>query len=398
MADAPTYKDFFRIARDEIITRNGAVTREVVERAGSTANLMVAASAAVADDNAAELVRVESGLFLDSARRSQLDRWAFDRYGLTRKAASAALGTVEFSTAAVTAAAFTIPAGTQLSTSDGRSFLTLTAALFPAGSVGPLAVSVRSTLPGAAQQTLAGAITSIVSAIPGAPAGLSVTNSLATAGADDEESDEQLRTRCRAFYTSVRRGTIGAIQTAALAVPGVRTATAFESYDLFGRPAGVVQLVIADAFTESLVSVAPTPAAYTTQSQVLADGVFDALIDVRAAGIFVNVIVAQVRLMGVVLGLSFEGSAGVDAVALQARAVVVGYINALVPGERFSRTEAVRRLGAVPGLVITGNEIISPPGDVVPQALEVMRASLSLVVASSVQPERALQGSTNPDV
>jgi uncharacterized phage protein gp47/JayE len=275
--------------------------------------------------------------------------------------------------------------------------VTTASATFAAGGTGPVTVAVRSVLAGASQQARANTITSIADAINGSPDDLRVNNALATAGADDEEKDEQLRERARQFWTSARRGTLGAIQSAALAVSGVRKATAFEAIDALGRPAGAVQLILADAFTEQLVAVSPTPAAYQAQSQVLADEVFGALYDVRAAGIYVQVQVAQVTLQGVSLGLSFQGGVNVDQVALQARATVAAYVNTLAPGSPLRVANLVTVLRTIPGLIVTGNEVISPAGDVTPDTLEVLRSSLSLVVAVSLQPDRAIQATTNPD-
>ena len=72
-------------------------------------------------------------------------------------------------------------------------------------------------------------------------------------------------------------------------------------------------------------------------------------------------------------------------------------MNSLAPGASFVRADALQALRSVMGLFITGNEIASPAGDVVALPLQVLRTTLGLVAAVSVQPDRALQGSTNPD-
>lgn len=397
MADIPSFAELARVARDEALTRNSRLTREVLEREGSDANAVVSAGVAAADEVIGQLLRAQAGTFLDSARRKDLDRLVFDRYGLTRKPASPAQGSVQFSTATATVAAFPIPVDTRLQTADGKTFLTTTNGAFPSGSTGPVVVAVRSADAGANQQARIGTITSILDTIPGAPTDLVVTNVLATTGADDEELDDSLRDRARRFFTTVRRGTLRSIEAAGLAVPGVRTAVAFEFTDEFGRPNRATQLIISDAFTEALVDISVVPVAYQAQSQVLAATVFQALDDVRAAGIFVDVVVAQVSLLGVRLGLSFQAGVDVDSVALQARAAVVSYINALQPAQAFDPTEAINRLRLVAGLIVTGSEIISPVGTVTPSTLEVLRTTLGLVVASSVQPDQALQGSAVAD-
>lgn len=399
--DYPNQAELFRVARDEVLLRNTRLRRSVIERQGTDTNALLAGMSAVGDEVVGQLVRVESSLFLDSAKKHYLDRLIFDRYGLPRKSASPAVGSVNFSCPAPAVSAFSIPLGTKLSTTDGKQFVTTAEANFPAGSVGPITVAVRSTKAGPSQQAQKNTITSILGAIPDAAPGLTVTNPLATAGADADELDDTYRERGRNFFTTVRRGTISAVEEAALKVSGVKTAVLFESVDAFGRPAGSAQLIITDAFTEGLVEESSVPPAYQTQSQVLASTVGAALWDVRAAGVFVDVLVAKVVLQGVQLGLSFDGGVNVETVALRARAAVVSLINALPAGSPLLVGDVpggiVRALRTVPGLVVTGTEVISPPGNVVAAPLEVIRSTLGLVVASSVQPDRALQGSTNPD-
>ncbi len=396
MADFPTFEDLFRIARDEALTRNSRLKRNVLERQGTDANALVASSAAVGDEVIGQLAVTEAGTFLSSAKGAKLDRVVFDRYGLLRKPASPSVGSVVFSVVTPNPAPFTVPTNTRLQTPSGLTFITSASYVFAYGATS-LTAAVRSVQAGLSQQAQIGTITSILDLITGAPADLTVANTVATAGADDAESDDSYRDRAQRFFTTARRGTVAAIETAAIGVSGVRTASAFEVLDALGRPAKAVQLAISDAFTEQLIDVTPVPAAYQTQSQVLASTVYTALYDVRAAGIFVDVFVAAVVLQGVHLALLFRAGANVDTVALQARAAVVNYMNELSPGSMFDRTTATNRLRSIRGLYITGNEIISPVGNVIPQQIQVLRTTLALVAAVSVQPDQALQGSANPD-
>ena len=397
MADLPSFSDLFGIARDEALARNPRLTRDAIEREGSDVNAVVAAGVAASDEVVGQLADVAASLFLDTATDTALDRWVFDRFGLSRKPASASFGSVNFSTTALNPGAFSIPLGTRVGTQDGLQFVTTAATTFLAASVGPVTVPVRSSLAGASQQAQANTITSILTSIVGQPADLVVNNPLATAGADDEESDDSLRTRARGFFTTARRGTIAAIRQAALGVPGVRTATAFEVLDAFGRPAKVTQLIVADAFTDLLVGVSPTPASYQTQSQVLADTVFAALDDVRAAGIYVQVSVASVVMQPIQLALRFQAGADVEQAAYLARVAVVNTTNQLSPGSPLRVSALIAALQLVPGLFVTGLEIVSPAGDVIPLSLQVLRTTLGLVAAISLQPDRALQGSTASD-
>lgn len=395
--DFPTRAELLRVFQDEILAQNGDLTLEAAQRTGTDLNIIANAGAAMADEVVSQLVKVEAGLYSSSARKDRLDRYLFDRYGLRRKGASPARGSVEFRTTAANPAPFTIPGDTVLSTSDGTQYATTQAALFPAASTGPVVVPVRSLLAGLNQQAAGGTITSVVGSVPGSPADLRVTNTLATSGADDEEKDEVYRERGRNFFPSARRGTLGAIEQGALGVAGVRSASASEVYDALGRPARLVQLVITDAFTDALVQLNVDPPVYQAQSQQLAAAVFSSLDEFRPAGTFVQVIVAQVVLLPVTLSLRFTTSADPDLTALIARATVGGYANTLRGGEAFSRNAALAFLEAIPGLQFSGQELLSPAGDVVPRTLQAIRCPLNLITAGAVQGGVPLAATSNPD-
>lgn len=395
--DAPTFQDYFNIGRAEVLSRSDKITVEAIDRRGTDVNALIAAFAAMADEVTGQIARVEAAMLIGRSRGKDLDRVAFDRYGLLRQPATPAVGSVAFSTTAPAPGSFNIPEKTLLQSSDGTQFQTTAAVVFPSSSTGPVLAAVRSSEAGSATQAAEGTITNILSSIAGAPADLRVTNPLATAGAGDAEPDDLFRGRALAFFLTARRGTVEAIRQGALAVPGIRSATVFEALDALGRPAKTLQLIISDQFTDALAQLATVPPAYAVQSQVLCEQVFLALVDSRAAGIYVDVILARVVLQSVTLALAFKAGADADQVALRARARVVGYVNSLRPGQRFKPAEASQALRFVPGLAWTGNEIYSPLGDVVPMPLEVLRSTMGVVIASTVQPDRALASTANPD-
>ena len=403
--DFPNFQTLFQIARNEALARNTSLTRDAIEREGSDANIMIAAAVAAADQVVGQQVLNTAGQFLDSATGDALDKLLFDRYGLTRKVAAASVGTVNFSTTAAAPTSFTIPAGIQVSTGDGLQFETIESELFAAGTTGPVYVAVRSLLAGVDQQARIGTITNIVSRIPGAPDDLRVTNTLATAGAADRETDNEFRARGRSFFTTVQRGTLSSIAQAALSVPGVVRANAFELLDANGAPNYKVTCVIADQFTDTLANYTVSNPAYETQSQVLSQAVFNYLQDYRPAGVFVQVQVAQVVLQPIGLSLSFRAGVNLDTVALSARAAITNYINNLAPGQSLYLAPLIQALRGVDGLIVDGDEI-SVQGTTAATAsdalvyvkpLQVLRTSLALVRASSVNPSTPIGTYLNPD-
>lgn len=404
--DFPSFSTLFRTARNEALARNPQLTRGAIDRDGSDANILIAAATAAADEVMGQLSNVTAGLYLDSATGEALDRLLADRYGLTRKVAAAATGSVAFTVSGLNPAPFTIPVNTILATSAGTRFATVQNETFQSGTSGPVYVAVRSLLVGADQQAAIDTITNIEGTIPGAPASLTVTNPVATFGAADRESDADFRERGRAYFTTARRGTLASLVQGALTVPGVVRAEAYEALDSQGRGDRLVYLVIADQYTDTLADLGVSPPAYQAQSAVLAQTVFNALEDYRPAGIFVQVQVAKVILQPVLLSLSFDAGVNIDEVAVNARAACVNVINNLNPGDDLTPAMLFQALQGVSGLVLPSTNdpaadarqtIVSPSGTVVTSPLEVLRANLALVQASSSNPGTPIGNYTNPD-
>jgi uncharacterized phage protein gp47/JayE len=376
--DRPTFSDLFQIARNQVLLANPRLT--AVDREGSDVNALVASVAAVGDEVAQQVAYVAAASFLDTANGSSLDRLVFDRYGLVRKPAAAALGNVYFTSVVGAASTFSIPENTTLTTGDGVQFVTTQEAVFSIGSNGPVIVPVRSILAGTTQQVRANTITSVLAPIGGAPSDLAVTNPLATAGAADPETDNELRERARRFFTTVQRGTLASIEQAARSVPGVRYATAFEDVDQFGIQSGYVSLVVTDQYTDTLATLSGPVATYQTQSQVLAEQVALAVDQARAAGVYVATLVAQVVLQPVTLRLRVRAGFDSAAVVLNARAVCVQVVNALAPGAELTVAALENALATVNGLYFVGDEVILPVATVTPTWLQVLRTNLQLVV------------------
>ena len=374
----PVFRDLFAIAEAEALFRNPLLLREELERPGSDVNILLASAAAAAEEVIGQLARVQQGLFLSTARREQLDKLVYDRYGLLRKQAAPSYGYANFTTTAATAGAFTIPDATVLGTSAGLQFITIGAVTFPAGSTGPVRVPIRSVAAGADQKARAGTVTAIQTEIVNQPTDLAVTNPAATFGGEDAELDEAFVARVRLFYTTVRRGTVSAIRLGALSVAAVASASVFESVDGLGRPSGYVEVAIADSFTDQFVGAA-VPPTYATQMAALSGNIEAALEEYRPAGVPVAVTIGSIVLTAVRLALSFNAGVDTTAVSLAARSAVVNRVNRLAPGERLTVTSLRETVQAVTGISPTGSEIVAPAGDVVPLSLQVLRTQLSLV-------------------
>ncbi|MFA6166727.1 MAG: baseplate J/gp47 family protein [Gemmatimonadaceae bacterium] len=380
MPDSPSFPTLFSVARNEVMLRPGRLKRQIVEREGTDANILVAAGVAVGDAVAAQQAASIANLYLDSATGDDLHKLGYDRYGVVFKGACPAVGDETFTSVLASPAAWTIPSGTTLSTADGTQYLTSAAVVWPLGSFGPITVPIRSVLAGVDQMVDALTLTNLVGSIAGAPAGFvfTQTNLLATSGGADDEKDDSYRNRCR--KARAPKGLLSAIEQGGLSVSGVDTATAFESVNGLGKPAGRVDLVVADAFTEALANLAQSSPTYAAKSQALANLVDAALVEWRGAGCEVTVTVAAVVLQPVKISLTYLAGADTTAANLEARSRIVSYTNGLAPGETWQYGDAVNSLKGMSGIFWTGNEVHDPAGDVVCGELQVIRTSMELVV------------------
>lgn len=365
--DLPSRLDLYAAGRQYLIARANKLDPAQVDVVGSDANLVVGSTSVVADLVVKQLAERTAALLLDGAQGEDLDRLAFDRYGLTRKGASPALGAVRLFRATAAAGAGSVPVGTRLTTLTGFEYVTTTAAAFGASDLTSRA-NVRAAQAGKAQQAGANAI--VRYAQPGAlfDGTLEVNNDLATAGGEDAEDDETFRNRVRDFWRVARRGILAAIEFGARTVPGVVTAQAIEALTTGSTPARVVNLYIADS-----TGVA---------SDALAQQVRNALDDFRAAGIAVLVFTSLPLLVNITLRLTFR--ANVDTVTLgdNVRSAVVEFVNSLAVNGTFyvAQLASVLQRFAEDGLIPDEGTVVAPVGDLVPEVGQTIRTTTQNVV------------------
>ena len=182
---------------------------------------------------------VDRQCFPQTAEGEYLDKHAQLR-GLARRQATAAQGTIRFSTDSAAATDLVVPAGTICLTAGGVRFETTQEAVLEAGETA-VDVPARAVEPGAAGNAAAGTIR----AMAVAPVGVSgCTNPAGFSGGTDEEEDEALRARVLETYQRMPNGANAAFyQQGAMSFPQVAAAS------VIPRPRGVgsVDVVIATA-------------------------------------------------------------------------------------------------------------------------------------------------------
>lgn len=235
---APSFNDLVSAGQAELQFRRP----DINPYDGSLALADLHASAAMAD--AVERASAQRFLntFLGGAKGDALTVLVNDRYNLQRKTETAAQVSVAF-TRASTLTAGTIAAGTLVATNtlaDGSriTFSTDSPINFLVGQAGPFSVTATATTLGVAGNVAASTVVNVVSTLFDT---FTVTNAAAAAGGNAEEGDDALVARARAFYATLRRGTLEALEEGALTVPSVRIAKASE--DL---ATGFVTLAVSD--------------------------------------------------------------------------------------------------------------------------------------------------------
>jgi hypothetical protein len=238
MPVAPSFQDLLDQGQAEALARRG----DLLFADGDVSLAQLHAGAAMADANVRHTAQSFAATFIDLAKGDDLTALVDDHLNLQRQAPTAATVTVSF-TRTSGGGAGSIPSGTVVATVQGADgaeirFATTGAIAVGAGNNGPFTITATATTTGRTTNAAAGTITRILATLFDST--FSVTNAATAAGGNNEESDEQLRVRARAFWQTLRRGTLAALEFGALTVAAVRVAKASED------ASGLVLVVVTD--------------------------------------------------------------------------------------------------------------------------------------------------------
>lgn len=367
MAVAPSFDDLLAIGRAEAQTRQPALTFNE----GDITEAQLHAAAAMADHVIGYTAREVSKTFIDGASADDLTYLVNDHLGIQRKPASAAQVLVNF-TRAETVLSGTIAAGTQIGTEftpDGAQIVFTVAAPQSVG-VGVANVNgvlCECTVTGPEGNVQAGTVTRVISQLFDT---FTVTNPAAAGGGNAAESDEDLRQRAKTFWSTVRRGTLAALEYGAKLVPTCRIARVTED-----QTTGLVSVQVSDADGNSTVQMV---------SDVQAE-----LENWRCAGIVLTVVGGSAAVLD--LGITIRARAGfsVAAAADLFIAAVKGRIGKLRVGETLYLDQVIGALYAVaPDDVldvgfasIAVDSVAQAISDVVPAAGKILRAGTVTIAA-----------------
>jgi uncharacterized phage protein gp47/JayE len=360
MADVPTQVDLFDAARREALLNPTRFDTAIIDTPGSDVNVVFNVGASMGEEVARFFQAGFNKNFLSTATGEALDRWVYDRYQLTRKDATAAVALLRL-TRADTSVGVTIPQGSTFATNNGVVFETTVDSVLGAGNAGPVDVNAVARRTGTEGNVAAETIVTVTSSL--AVQDIEVTNVDPAAGGNEEETDDELRSRAREFFVNARRGTKSAIEFGALQVARIAQATAIENLNTTtSEPAFRVQLTISDANGQANLA--------------LAAEVEESLLEFRALGVPVSVIPAVPQYVTITAaGLLFEAGANTSRVISNARAAILGVVNGLPPGETLRRASILGALQNVNQLIVPDSALTEPVGDLVPSLGSVIRTT-----------------------
>lgn len=366
-----TAEELFLVGKKIVVTSNPEIDPGVVDRQGSDANLMLAAQAGMGEAVASQLAQAFAGLFVGTSDGEDLRTIVFDHYGMVFKDATSSVGELQY-TRSVAGAAFTILAGSRISTKNtsGANVIveTIEDLSFALNETGAKTVKAKATETGAKTNVKANLLTVPVDAI--GDTNTTVTNPAPFAGGTDDESDEALRQRYYAFPKTLRRGTLDAIELGALSVAGVAQADADEVLEAVPdgfAPYGQVDLTLGDGDGIG--------------NATMAEDVPEALIEYRAAGVYVRTVVGIQRLVSISVDPDYLADGSSTAARRElVRLSIVAHVNALSAKDTTLELATIlKACKQIPGVLMPEGAVIEPAGDLVAADGETFRTNSTLV-------------------
>jgi uncharacterized phage protein gp47/JayE len=358
MADLPDRKSLFAVGRRSIVTTPDLrINPKIIDVDGSDVNIALGAMSMMGEELSAAFSACMRGLFVQTAETDSLDRVAFDRYQITRFPSSPATVDVTLSRPTATFGAFTYPSGSRVQTAGGVQFVTNTDAVFGALT---LTVEVPATAleAGIFGNVPAGSTGEGIQQFVEQPADttLTVTNPGSAAGGTEQETDPDFRSRILAFFPTIRRGTLGAIEYGARQIPGVAVAKAFETLEACG--CCFVRLIISDKQGGS--------------SSLMLQAVRDIMVEYRPAGTQVVVEGVTIFQLGVTWEVQIESGFDPVNIADELRAITVATSQFLLPGATLYRSALIAAGRTIPGLILNYTSLIFPSIDAIPSGVDEM--------------------------
>jgi uncharacterized phage protein gp47/JayE len=359
---APSFDDLFNLGKAEAILKRPSLG----VRIGDISEMLIAGAAAMADRLIGWFASRVAATFLDGASGDDLTQLAADHWAIQRRAATKAVSTITFTRASADATIQTFAIGTTVATardSQGNDvqFVTTSVASWAASTNGDRVVNVQAVVAGLAGN-LSGAnlITRIISSPP--PGGVyTITASTRPAGGSEEESDSDLRDRTRLYPSTLRRGTLGALEYGAKSITALSVAKASAVQD----STGLVTVYVSDSSgnsTGALKTVSPT----TIDDGTMTAKVAVELFNWACAGALVEVSGGSIQTVNVTVSLAVKLGVDVNQLITDVQNSISARIGKLNIGDTLYLADIVNAVKAVDPDNIVNVVVNTPLVDTVP--------------------------------
>lgn len=329
MAAAPTFQDLYDLGKTEAILRRP----DLAVKDGDISDMLLSGAAAMGDRVVGYAAERFNATYVDGARGADLTTLADDHWGIQRLAATKATGFVRFLRLGTTGSAISFPIGTVVATTRDEQgnetrFVTTQAASWPGFTNGFRTVTAEAEVAGPAGNVPGGVISRIVT--PATPADASIltvdNTSFQFAGGTDEETDEDLRARVRAYPATLRRGTLDALEFGAKTVGGVGRASAVED------TTGLVTVYVTDLAGNSTGGIVTSSATVTDDGTMTHDVAIE-LQNWRAAGSLVTVTGGILQTVPITVTLTVRAGTDITTLTAAIQAAITSAVNKLKIGE-----------------------------------------------------------------
>jgi hypothetical protein len=359
---APSFDDLMTIGKAEAILKRPSLG----VRIGDISEMLISAAAAMADRLIGWFASRIAATYLDGATGDDLTQLAADHWAIQRRAATQAVSTVTFNRASATATTQSFPIGTIVATqrdSQGNDiqFTTLQAASWGPSVNGSVTVNIQAVVPGTIGN-LSGAslITRIVSTPP-AGGTYTITASAQPAGGSEDETDTELRDRVRLYPSTLRRGTIGALEYGAKSTSSISIAKASAVQDT----TGLVTVYVSDASGNS-TGITKVVGPLTTDDGTMTAKVAVELYNWACAGALVNVSGGAIQTVNITVAIAVKLGVDITQLITNIQNSVSARVGRLNIGETLYLSEIINAVKAVDPDNIVNVTVVSPVVDTVP--------------------------------
>lgn len=335
-------------------------------RVGDISHMLISAAAAMADRLIGWFSERIAATFLDGAQGEDLTTLAADHWGIQRRAATKASAQIDVTRASADATPQTLAIGTVVATArDSRGqevrYLTTTTASWAASTNGARTVNVEAETAGLVGNLVA--VDLITRLISSPPAGgtYTITSSTQPAGGAEEESDATLRDRVRRYPSTLRRGTLYALEYGALSTSGAGVAKANAIQD----DSGLVTVYVSDE------SGGSSGADATVDPDLVDDGLMTTrvaieLLNWACAGSLVQVSGGSVQTVNITVAITVRLGVDVNQLIVDIEDAIDARVSRLNIGETLYKADIINAVKAVDPDNIVNVTVTSPAVDTAP--------------------------------